>query len=100
MVDLLFDINARDLQVVNGDFVTTDDASVQNASIIKEARVFSPNNPAFGVGLMESINAPVPGLNYEMNRVMDQIRQDGATIARFTITNKNRISNIEMEVKY
>ena len=100
MYDLFFDINIRDLSIVNGDFATTNNPSVQNASIIKEARCFSPNNPTLGVGLMESINSPVSVLNYEMNRVIDQCKKDGASIARFTITNKNGVSNIDMEVKY
>jgi hypothetical protein len=49
---------------------------------------------------MESINAPIPKLVYEMSRWEDQVTKDGAIIARSKITNKNGISNIEIEIKY
>jgi hypothetical protein len=98
--DLFFDINTRDLSIENGDFVMTDNPSVQNASILKEARCFSPNNPTFGVGLMESINSPVSVLNYEMSRWADQVKKDGAQIAKYQITNKDKVSNIDIQVKY
>ena len=77
-MDLLWDVNLRDLAIQNGDFVLTDNPSVQNASILKEARAFSPNNPTFGIGLMESINSPVSVLAYEMNRWISQVKSDGA----------------------
>jgi hypothetical protein len=100
MLDLFFDINTRDLRIENGDFAMTTNPSVQNASIIKEARCFSLFGPAYGVGLMESINSPVSVLVYEMQRWEDQVRKDGAVIARFNVTNKDRISNIDIEVSY
>jgi hypothetical protein len=99
-MDLFFNINDRDLVIKNGDFVMTENTSVQNGSIIKESRCFSPLNPIFGVGLMESINAPVSKLVYEMSRWEDQVIKDGAIIAKSKITNQNGISNIDIEIKY
>lgn len=100
MYDLFFDINMRDLSIENGDFSMTDNPSVQNGSIIKEARAFSPNAPAWGKGLMESINSPVSVLNYEMNLWEDQVKRDGAVLAKFEIKNKNSISEINIQIGY
>ena len=100
MKDLFWDVNTRDLVIENGDFKMTDNPSVQNATIMKESRCFSVNYPAWGIGLMESINSPVQVLVYEMNRWVDQVKKDGAQIAKFDIKNANSVSNIDIEIKY
>lgn len=100
MIDLEFDINTRDLRIENGDFVMTSNPSVQNGSILKEARCVSPLNAVYGIGLMESINSPVSVLVYEMNRWISQVKKDGAKIARFDVTNKNKVSKIDIEISY
>ena len=100
MFDFQFSVNDRDLSIENGDFAMTTNASVQNGSILKEARAFSANNPIWGIGLMEAINAPVSKMAYEMSRWADQTKKDGATVARYTLTNNAGVTNIEIEVSY
>ena len=98
--DLYFDINTRDILIENGDFALIENCSVQNGSILKEARAFDPLSPNWGVGLMEIINAPISVVNYEMNRWVAQAHNDGAKIARYTISNANKITVINIEVAY
>ena len=59
MIDLNFDISKRDISIVNGDFSETENCSVQNGTILKEARVFDALNPVWGIGLFDTLNAPV-----------------------------------------
>ena len=100
MTDIYFDINKRDVVIENGDFALIDNIAVQSGSILKEARVFDPLNPVFGIGLPDTINAPLSKMNYEMARWAEQAKKDGASKASFKITNSNEVTNIEILVDY
>ena len=98
--DLYFSINDRDLVVQNGDFELISECSVQNASILKEARVFDPLNPVYGIGLYDTLNANLGKMQQEMSRWQDQCKRDGATVAKFTLNNTNKVTDIEISVSY
>jgi len=102
MNDITFDINTRDLVISSGDFATTGNPSVQNGSIIKEARCLSPLSPIWGIGLMDIINAPVEKTNYEMSRWSQQAKDDGAVKATSQVTNDpvSKITNINIQIQY
>jgi hypothetical protein len=99
MTDFYFDINLRDL-VVSNDLALIDNCSVQNGSILKEAHVFSLKNPIWGIGLESTINAPLSKVNYEMSRWGDQAKKDGAKKAKYTITNKDNVTDITIDIAY
>ena len=98
--DIYFDINTRDLPIQNGDFELITECSVINASILKEARVFDTLNPVFGIGLYDTLNAPLSKMQQEMSRWQDQCKRDGAKIARFTLANAKKVTDIEISVSY
>jgi hypothetical protein len=100
MGDLFFDPIARDLVITDGDFTFTDNPSIQNAEIMKDAHCFSILKPIFGIGLQRVMNAPVRVVNFEMNRWQQQVLQDGATKANFTITIVNNEPKIDITISY
>ena len=100
MGDLLFDPAIRDLVIENGDFVFTDNPSVQNGAVIRDAHCFSINNPIFGIGLQRIINAPLATINFEMNRWKTQCKNDGATKATFTAAIVNSQATVNNDISY
>ena len=95
MGDLQYNPQTRDLVITKGDFTMTDNPSVQNGAIIRDAHCFSLRFPVYGIGLQRVINAPLQVINYEMNRWVTQVKSDGAKKATFTaeIVNKTAIVN-------
>lgn len=85
MGDLQFDPETRDAVILKGDFVFTNNPSVQNGAIIRDAHCFSLRFPIYGIGLQRIINSPVDRINFEMNRWITQVKTDGAKKANFTI---------------
>lgn len=99
--DLQFNINTRDLDIYLGDIALTNNTSVQNGSILKEAHCFDPINPFWGIGLYNVLNSPVALCNHEMNRWKSQAIQDGATKAAFTLSNiDGKTTDIEILISY
>lgn len=77
MKDLQYDIKARDLVVSNGDFVTTDNPSVQNGYLILAFRGINSKNPILGINVNQVSRGSVLQANYEFNRWRQQVVQDG-----------------------
>jgi len=84
MSDLQFDPQARDLVITGGDFTVIDNPSVQNGARILNAHTFSIRYPNYGIGLQRLINADLSTVNFEMNRWVTQVKNDGAKKANFT----------------
>jgi len=102
MGDLQFDPETRDAVITNGDFTFIANPSVQNGAIIRDAHCFSLRFPIFGIGLQRIINSPIDRINFEMNRWVQQVKQDGATKAIFIIEpiDINKVAKIHNTVKY
>jgi hypothetical protein len=98
--DIYFDINIRDVVMQGGDIALIQNSSVQNGSVLKEAHCFSPKNPIWGIGLESTLNAPVQKANYEMGRWADQAKKDGAKKAKYTVINKDNITDITIDIAY
>ena len=98
--DILWDISARDLTIENGDFVLQSNSSAVNGGVIKECDIVDPTNPYYGIGLSDAINAPVDVATFQMNRWISQVKRDGAVMANFSITNKDNITNIAINIQY
>jgi hypothetical protein len=99
-MDIFFNINNRDILIENGDFALIDNPSVQNGSLLKECRCLNPLSPIFGIGLGEIINSPLSVVDYEMSRWSDMAKKDGAQIAKYSITNANKVTAINIEISY
>ena len=84
MLDLKFDIRTRELVLTDGDFVSTENPSIQNGGIIQFSRCAFLSNPMLGIGMEDVINANDVKTAYEMNRWQQQAKSDGATVARWT----------------
>jgi hypothetical protein len=100
MGDLYFNPETRDLIIKNGDFVITDNPSIQNGAIMRDAHCFSIYNPIYGIGLERVINSGISKVNYEMNRWKSQVKQDGATQANFDPSSENNIVNVDISISY
>jgi len=100
MFDIFFDITARDISYVNGDFVTTTNPSTQNGGIIELSRCAILTNPMLGVGLEENINSHPNEGALLMNRWKQQCLNDGATIATWTNKTIGNNLNITANVSY
>jgi hypothetical protein len=102
MGDLQFDPATRDAIITNGDFTFIADPSVQNGAVIRDAHCFSLRFPIFGIGLQRIINSPIDKINFEMNRWVQQVKQDGASKATFTIEaiDINKLVKIHNIVSY
>ena len=100
MTDLLFDPVTRDLVIKDGDFVVTDNPSIQNGEVMKNAHAFSTRNPIYGIGLERVINSGLSTVNFEMNRWQAQCLQDKATKASFKASQNNNITDIEIQISY
>lgn len=77
--DIVFNPITRDLEFApDGDFLTTDNPSTQNGTILLEARCMNILQPQFGIGF----NSQVLGGNtsqaaFQLNRWNSQILADG-----------------------
>lgn len=77
--DIVWNVQTRDIEfATDGDFLTTDNASVQNGGILLEARCMNILFPAAGIGF----NSQVLGGNtsqaaFQLNRWVSQVRADG-----------------------
>lgn len=102
MTDFLFDTNKRDLVIKNGNLVLTDNPSVQNGLIIRDARCVNVYSPVTGIGF-NPINSQSSQIVFDLNRWKKQVKQDGAIIADYTIEQKgfpNAEVNINMNIAY
>lgn len=77
MKDLMYDINARDLVMKNGDFVYTDNPSVQNGMLLLLSRANNIRNLIMGIGINQLRGGTVANVSYEMSRWKSQVQQDG-----------------------
>jgi hypothetical protein len=100
MGDLKFNPETRDLVIENGDFVIEKNTSVQNGAIIRDAHCFSLRFPIYGIGLQRIINAPLQVINYEMNRWVTQVKNDGAKKATFTAEIVDKVAIINNSISY
>lgn len=88
MIDLNFDIVARDLVMSDNDFAETSLPDTQNGGIIQYSRCAFLSNPILGVGMEELINTNNGGkVAKEMNRWQAQCIQDGALTAKWSPVN-------------
>ena len=107
MLDIMFDITTREIQMSDAlfsgdeDFLLQDNPSVQNGGILMYGRAFNLDFPMAGIGAEENINAPASKMAYEANRWQQMAKADGATIAKWTteIVGLNQI-NIHQQVSY
>ena len=100
MNDLVFDIVARELVMLSGDFTTTSNPSVQNGGIIEESRCAFISNPMLGIGLEDIINANAGKAAYEMNRWQSQCKSDGATLAKWNATYTGTTAQLNTFISY
>ena len=85
MQDIYFDITQRDIDLDStGDFVLTQDPSVQNGGIIQFSRCAFITNPMLGIGMESVVNTNSLKTSVEMNRWQNQAVNDGATIAQWS----------------
>jgi hypothetical protein len=96
MTDFAYDIINEDLVIENGDFVITQDASVQNGFILLQNRGFNIANPIMGVGLAQTINAPLAQLQAIGQTWKTQTKSDGASTANFNVSLNNNIGVINI----
>ena len=68
MQDLKFDTINREIVLEAGDFVLSQDSSVQNGQILLWSKSSFCLNSTLGVGIGGLIGSDVSELNYEMNR--------------------------------
>lgn len=102
MKDLSFNINTRELEVVNGQISITKDSSVQNGGIIKDTRCINVLSPILGVGF-NPINSQMNENISELNRWKAQCKSDGAKVANYTATSTgitNTILNVDINISY
>lgn len=83
MKDLVYDIELQDWAFQDGDFVMTDNPSVQNGGIILLARAFNVDNLILGIGINQIRGGSVSQATFEMNRWKQQIYADSG---RATVT--------------
>jgi hypothetical protein len=101
MKDLQFDIITREIVMVNNDFATTKNPSIQNGGILLYSKGANPLLPLFGIGLIpEVIEGNAKVLTYEMNRWKFQAVQDGATLAQWSAIPGARNTNTEIDISY
>ena len=84
MSDLLFDTETMDLVIKNGDLVFTDNPSVQNGMIFLKCKCINVYNPILGVGF-NPIGAHNEDIVSQLSRWKQQVKQDGAKIAEYTL---------------
>ena len=82
MQDFLFDIVKREIVLsegTHGDFVLTNNPSIQNGDGLLYSRGANLRNPMMGVGIEELVNAGAGAdtSTYEMNRWKAQVALDG-----------------------
>lgn len=85
MYEILFDINARDCIMAKGDFTITTNPSVQNGGLLLMARATNIFNLIMGIGINQVRGGTVAQATYEMNRWVQQVKQDGGQ-ANYTAT--------------
>lgn len=77
MNDIVFDIEKMNVVLVNGDFTTTDNPSVQNGGLLLLVRGNNWKNLGLGIGINQVRGGSVAQANYEMNRWKQQVYTDG-----------------------
>ena len=104
MTDLAFDTINREIVLEAGDFVLSQDSSVQNGQILLWSKSAFCLNPTLGVGIGGLIGSDVSELNYEMNRWAIQAKGDGAISASFQINtevgNDEPLEKIKTAIQY
>lgn len=85
LLEILFDINARDCIMTNGDFTTTSNPSVQNGGLLLLSRATNIFNLLMGIGINQVRGGTVAQAAYEMNRWVQQVKLDGGQ-ANYTAT--------------
>lgn len=94
MNDIVFDTNVRDILFApDGDFLLTSNPSVQNGSILLQARCMNILQPQFGIGY----NSQVLGSDetqaaFQLNRWIAQINSDNGTGSWIKIPNPPNVN--------
>lgn len=99
ITDLSYDIQVQDWPIVDGDFVITADASVQNGGIILLTRAFSSLNTILGIGINQVRGSNTAQVNYEFNRWKQQVYSDNGR-ASVTTVYEDGVPTFEWEVNY
>jgi len=86
MKDFVYNIETQDWDIQDGEFVFADEVSDQNGGIILLARAFNSSNPILGIGINQVRGGSVLQANFEMNRWVQQVRDDGGKAAVSTKT--------------
>lgn len=100
MKDLYYDIEAQDLVVKNGDFVLTDNPSVQNGGIILLARGPNSLNPILGINVRQIQGGSLLQANYEMNRWKKQVFSDGGRASVTSLSDLAGNTKFNWQVSY
>lgn len=100
MKDLSYNIELQDWDFANGDFVVTDNPSVQNGGIILLTRAFNINNLILGIGINQIRGGSVAQANFEMNRWKQQINSDGGSAGVTTTKDQSGNAIFSWEVNY
>jgi hypothetical protein len=101
MTDLYFDPILREIIFENGDFKLTEDPSIQNGMILKDATCANIYYPSLGVGVgVNLINSPIERTVNLMNIWATQCKQDGATKAIYKLNQNGNNIEIDIDVNY
>lgn len=95
---IAFDYETREIQIVNGKTVITENPSVQNGMIILNTNCINPYKPDLGIAF-NPINSQQSSVNFELNRWKNQCLKDGAKVANFTATSTG-VSNVATDITY
>jgi hypothetical protein len=102
MRSLQFNTDTREIVISNGITQTTNNPSIQNGVIIRDARCINVFLPILGVGF-NPINSQSDSVVFELNRWKNQCLQDGAKEATYNIKMIgvfNVTSNIDYTIGY
>ena len=101
MTDIYFDPIEQEIVFENGDFKLTDDPSIQNGMILKDAICANIYYPSLGVGVgVNLINSPIERTVNLMNIWAQQCKQDGASKADYKLSQTGNNIDIEIDVNY
>lgn len=98
MRSLQFDTETREIVLSNGKTQTTNNPSIQNGIIIRDARCINVYSPVLGIGL-NPINSQSDKIVFQLNKWKTQCLQDGATTAEFDL-NMTGVSNVTTDIDY
>jgi hypothetical protein len=101
MTDISYNIDTMELNILNGDFMLNTSISEQNGGIIMATKNVNLYYPMLGIAFGSSKNDNQNDLFFSLNLWQQQVKQDGAITAKWSIiTNKDGSGTIKAECNY